>query len=81
MMTYKDQLKTPEWKCKRDEIVSRDNHTCQLCESKVRLQVHHKEYIAGRFAWEYDNSYLITLCSKCHSNLHKKKKEHLQNEF
>lgn len=28
---YPDQLKHPEWRKKRDNILNRDNHRCQLC--------------------------------------------------
>lgn len=31
------------------------------------LNVHHKYYIKGHKAWEYDNDALITLCTECHS--------------
>lgn len=42
------------------------------------LNVHHKVYyydpILGNkfFPWDYDNSDLVTLCSECHKNLHKR---------
>lgn len=35
------------------------------------LHVHHKYYIEDRYPWEYDDSALITLCSDCHSEIHK----------
>lgn len=73
-MKYVDQLKTKEWKDKRDIILFRDNHSCQVCNNKNRLQVHHKEYLPNRYAWEYEDDYLITLCNRCHLNLHKKNK-------
>lgn len=34
------------------------------------LNVHHKYYIRGCKAWEYDNEALITLCHKCHRDVH-----------
>lgn len=42
------------------------------------LNVHHKVYyydpiLRSKFLpWDYDNSDLVTLCSECHTNLHKK---------
>lgn len=33
-MTYQDQLKTPEWKRKREEIIARDNSACTNCGLK-----------------------------------------------
>lgn len=72
-MTYEEQLLTPEWQAKRDEIIRRDWYMCQECMSSQNLQVHHKKYIKGRMAWEYDgwDSFeLITLCRKCHADKH-----------
>lgn len=37
------------------------------------LHIHHKCYQEGKFAWEYENSKLQTLCWTCHENLHKEK--------
>ncbi len=34
------------------------------------LNVHHKYYVKEKFAWEYDDSALITLCAKCHKEVH-----------
>lgn len=36
------------------------------------LQVHHKKYIEGKHAWEYDDSDLVTLCKDCHNVVHRK---------
>lgn len=38
------------------------------------MQVHHKRYVNGRERWDYGDEDLITLCKKCHTNLHLKKK-------
>lgn len=40
------------------------------CENRVDLNVHHKYYVKGCMAWEYDNDSLTLLCSECHKNLH-----------
>ncbi|MDX1830140.1 MAG: hypothetical protein R3342_11400 [Lutibacter sp.] len=37
------------------------------------LNIHHKYYIIGKKAWEYDNDSLITLCEKCHQKEHEDK--------
>ena len=34
------------------------------------MQIHHKKYINGRELWDYDDNDLVTLCRKCHFNLH-----------
>lgn len=35
------------------------------------LNVHHKHYILGRFAWEYEDNELVTLCQSCHEKVHR----------
>ncbi len=37
------------------------------------LNIHHKYYITGRKAWEYNNEALITLCADCHKLEHENK--------
>lgn len=66
-ISYKDQLKSPEWQKKRLKIFERDNFTCQLClDTKEQLHVHHKSYSRNTKAWEYNDDRLVTLCSTCH---------------
>lgn len=69
-MKYDKQLKTKEWARKRKKIMTRDGFICTACNSKKDLCVHHTIYIKGRFAWEYKDSLLITLCHKCHHEYH-----------
>ena len=65
--TYSQKLRDPRWQKKRLEILSRDNFTCQLCNSKeTELHVHHEFYIKGANPWEYEDSWLITYCKYCH---------------
>lgn len=73
-MNYKKQLENQLWLNKRNEILQRDKYRCCKCGSEINLQVHHKRYIDGRKAWEYDNSDLITLCNKCHYKEHHSEK-------
>lgn len=68
--TYKEQLADGRWLRKKNEILERDNYTCQRCGATSNLQVHHKEYLANKKAWEYSNEDLITLCVNCHENEH-----------
>lgn len=65
---YQEFLTSPEWKKKREEILKRDDYTCQMCKCKERsrLRVHHTSY---NFGW-LNNEYLITLCDRCHSDVH-----------
>lgn len=66
-VSYKDQLKSPEWQKKRLKIFERDDFTCQLClDNKEQLHVHHKSYDKNTKAWEYNDDRLVTLCATCH---------------
>lgn len=65
-MTYEQQLLTIEWIRLKFEILYRDHYQCSICRTSYNLNVHHKYYIFGRMAWEYDGSILITLCEKHH---------------
>lgn len=67
---YKIQLKNDLWKQKRSEILKRDKNECQMCMSRKELHVHHKKYIEGKKAWEYEDRYLITVCKPCHKKHH-----------
>lgn len=65
---YVEYLSSIEWKSKREQILVRDNYTCQDCKIKPAEEVHHKTY---------DNLFnepledLISLCKKCHTEIHK----------
>lgn len=73
-MDYSDQLTDERWLMRREQILIRDWRMCQHCMSGKNLEVHHKYYIVGRMAWEYDNFYLITLCKACHWAWHQNNK-------
>lgn len=74
-MNYKEKLKDHRWLARKREILIRDKYTCKLCGSRGsngnELHVHHLEYIHGFEPWEYNDSYLVTLCDKCHKEVHK----------
>lgn len=68
-MEYAKRLSDPRWQKKRLEVLSRDHFKCQKCSATDReLHVHHKYYLDGYSAWEYDDSCYITLCFKCHES-------------
>ncbi|MEW5846432.1 MAG: HNH endonuclease [Bacteroidota bacterium] len=75
--SYKNRLMDPRWKARKEEILKRDDHRCVVCGSTEELEVHHRQYHymvgASRYRdpWDYNDSLLITLCKKCHSNGHK----------
>jgi hypothetical protein len=76
--TYGALLFDKRWKEKRNEILTRDNNKCVICNRDEKLQVHHRQYqyikALKKFKapWDYENHLLITLCESCHSRGHNK---------
>ena len=70
-LDYAKYLKTPHWKKVRDLKLKECGHKCQLCGSKVRLEVHHNSYKHLWIEGLYMND-LVVLCHKCHSKFHDK---------
>ncbi len=67
---YIELLRDPRWQRKRNGILERDDYRCRFCwDSKVNLQVHHKRYAASRIPWDVPDSWLITLCERCHKRV------------
>lgn len=77
-MTYKEQLQDIRWLNLRAQVIRRDFGVCQNCMGSRHLNVHHKEYIAGRMAWEYPKAMLITLCNRCHHLWHEHNKTNVR---
>lgn len=72
-MTYKEQLKHPNWLRKKTAILERDDYQCLSCLSKEKqLCIHHVEYDKGKKAWEYPDHLLKNMCIECHNSLHDK---------
>lgn len=70
-MTYGEQLKHPNWQRKRLEVLQGAEFSCANCgDAETTLHVHHKRYVKGRMAWEYDEYELEVLCEPCHSERH-----------
>ena len=63
-----------EWKNKRQEIIKRDNNECQICKVLSKFvqsdDVHHIVPMTKDFSKKLDNNNLISLCSKCHKDIH-----------
>lgn len=73
---YDKQLKTKEWRAKREKILKRDGYKCAYCGSKSKLNVHHKYYNLypnGKYVnvFDYPDDALITLCESCHKKFTK----------
>ena len=70
-MTYAEQLRHPNWQKRRLERLDASGWECQNCgEKQVTLHVHHRRYVKGRMAWEYDDIELAVLCEECHESEH-----------
>lgn len=70
---FVDKLKfrsSGKWKRKRAEILKRDHKRCKICGSETGLQVHHVISLDINDRLKLENSNLITLCSKCHTDVH-----------
>lgn len=73
-LTYSEQLKHPNWQRMRLNILERDGWMCVACYAKDKtLHVHHKTYIKGRMAWDYEPSNFESLCEDCHEIAHSHK--------
>jgi 5-methylcytosine-specific restriction endonuclease McrA len=63
-------LRSPEWRDLRRLALERDAFRCRLCNSRWRLEVHHRRYPPP---WEADQlSNLSTLCRNCHGSFHRR---------
>lgn len=54
----------PQWQIVSAFVKNRDG-CCQMCKSKENLRAHHLAYCDF-----YNPEYLITLCDKCHTQVH-----------
>ncbi len=68
-LSYNQLIKLPEWKKRRNQILIRDNYTCQNCGQKIHLEVHHITY-RYKYPWLSPNEDLIILCEICHAKIH-----------
>lgn len=73
-----EQIVTTETvKIKRPQGTTQDTRlTSKWIQKEVKnptfLHVHHNYYIMDKFPWEYNDKALITVCSDCHSEIHRK---------
>lgn len=66
-------------KCKLDNwrkyVLERDQHKCQLCNSKNGLHVHHIKKYADYENLQTDVNNGITLCEECHRKTYRKEEK------
>jgi predicted HNH restriction endonuclease len=58
---------------KKNEALKRDGYACRLCGSKQMILVHHIDKTGRSVENNHNNNLdnLITLCRKCHINIHR----------
>jgi hypothetical protein len=66
-MPYTLYLDSDAWKARRSYMVRRAGHRCQVCNSRERLEVHHRTY--DRLGHERIDD-LTVLCHECHGDFH-----------
>src|SRR4051812_4223006 len=68
---YTRQLSDPRWQRKRLEIMQAADWKCVRCDcDDMELHVHHAEYHDDKKPWEYEDKFLLCLCSDCHTLAH-----------
>lgn len=66
----RSSMEYSEW---RTSVFKRDNFTCQICgQVGGELQAHHIKHWSTNVDERYRISNGVTLCKKCHKELHKK---------
>ena len=78
---YYQYLQTSEYRERAKQALIRDKFQCQLCETGKNVVVHHVTY---RRLGNEELDDLVTLCDKCHYEVHRKdllikKNNHLDN--
>ena len=64
---YLEYLQSPLWKRKCLKVLEYWNHTCVICMTNNRLEVHHRTYI--RVGHERFTD-LVPLCHSCHTTFY-----------
>ena len=59
---YRDYINSPQWKAKREAVLTRDKHTCRRC-GQAATEVHHKTY---DHLGQEPYCDLESLCAECH---------------
>jgi hypothetical protein len=66
-MSYREYLRTPEWREKREATYARFDHRCAFCNSSGDLHAHHRTY--ERVGRELPDD-LTAVYPSCHGVLH-----------
>lgn len=71
-MAYKDFLQTQYWEVIAYVAKEASNWRCVLCDSRTRLEAHHRSYNRHGLEHLYWNEMISCLCHECHSKHHNK---------
>ena len=66
---YEDR-RSSKYKNWKKQVLIRDSYTCKRCGSKENLVVHHIEKFSENKKLRFDVNNGITLCQKCHKEVH-----------
>jgi len=75
LLSKQQQLSKRRYGGKHNDVLIRDNYTCQICGSRENIIVHHKKGLKSNNLKD-----LITLCRICHYLVHNNK-ENKKNIF
>lgn len=64
---YENYMQSPEWWAKREKVLIFWGRRCALCNSPVKVEIHHRTY--DRLGQELLTD-LIPLCDECHKRHH-----------
>lgn len=69
---YQHYLQSPRWRLIRFLRLHLDGKRYRVCNSRERLEVHHRSYKHRGGSLEGELRDTITLCSVCHDNAHER---------
>lgn len=67
---YKER-QSSQYKKWKLNVLKKDNYKCQICGETKNLVAHHIEPFSKNINRRYDITNGITLCQKCHKEVHK----------
>lgn len=67
-ISYREYLKTDQWKAIRTVAIEYAEGHCQVCNSDLMLQVHHRKYPSVLGTEKLSD--LTVLCRRCHNVFH-----------
>lgn len=62
-MTYQEYIQSDEWRVKAEDAKRRAGYHCQVCNSPIRLDAHHRTY--DHLGEELPED-ITVMCHECH---------------